>query len=161
MTNILIKPLIRQTTTSLISKRLCMTFAGFVLMAAIPAIAEPVTSLRGNADIEETNGAPDVNQLDTSGRFTKNYRQQPPLIPHKIRKYEIDKKNNQCLRCHDWPQNVEENAPKISETHYTDRDGKALDQVAKRRWFCTQCHVPQFQAPSLVGNTFKPRDANH
>jgi len=154
-------PSIHRDEGNQINKKISITLAGALFLAAIPALAEPVTSLRGNADIEETNGAPDVYQLDTSGRFTKNYRQQPPLIPHKIKKYEIDKKNNQCLRCHDWPQNVVENAPKISETHYTDRDGKALDQVAKRRWFCTQCHVPQLQAPSLVGNIFKPREANH
>ena len=42
----------------------------------------------------------------------------PPLIPLRVDKYEIDLKVNQCLRCHDWPYNVQENATKISETHY-------------------------------------------
>jgi len=142
-------------------KKLGLVLAGVVLLIIGPVLAEPVTSLRGNTDLDETSGAPDVKQLDNSGRYTKSYRQQPPLIPHKIKKYEIDLKNNQCLRCHDWPRNVEENAPKISETHYIGREGQALDHVSKRRWFCTQCHVPQFKAPSLVGNTFKPRQGTN
>ncbi len=46
-------------------------------------------------------------------------------------------------------------APKVSETHYLDRNGVALDQVARSRWFCKQCHVPQADARPLVDNTFK------
>ena len=130
--------------------------AGVVLALAGVASAQEVKSLRGGTGIDEGDAAPKVYQQDTSGRFTKAYRQQPPLIPHKITSYEIDLKVNQCMRCHDWPGNVEANAPKISETHYIDRDGVALDRVARTRWFCTQCHVPQANAPALVGNTFEP-----
>lgn len=35
------------------------------------------------------------------------------------------------------------------------RDGVALDQVTRSRWFCTQCHVPQDNARPLVRNRFK------
>ena len=44
----------------------------------------------------------------------------------------------------------------MSETHYVNRNGVALEHVARTRWFCTQCHVPQTDAPALVGNTFAP-----
>ncbi|MBL6934555.1 MAG: nitrate reductase cytochrome c-type subunit [Alphaproteobacteria bacterium] len=126
-------------------------------LSPIPALAGDVQSLRGKTEIPEINPTPELTkQRADKGRFTRNYRQQPPLVPHKIAKYEIDLKVNQCLRCHDWPYNVEENAPKVSETHYTDRDGTALDHIARTRWFCTQCHVPQEDAPALVRNTFKP-----
>ncbi len=126
-------------------------------LSPIPAPAEDVQSLRGVIEIPEDNAAPKLTkQRADKGRFTRNYRQQPPLVPHKVAKYEIDLKVNQCLRCHDWPYNVEENAPKVSETHYTDREGAALDHIARARWFCNQCHVPQEDAPALVKNTFEP-----
>ena len=49
-------------------------------------------------------------------------------------------------------------APTLSMTHYVSRDGVQTDDVAPRRWFCNQCHVPQVNAPELVQNTFKGSD---
>lgn len=117
---------------------------------------DKVHSLRGTTEVNENNEAPDLKKLDTGQRFEKAYRQQPPLIPHAIEKYQINLKVNQCMRCHDWPYNVSEGAPKISETHYTNRNGVALDQVTRSRWFCTQCHVTQTRAPAIVRNDFTP-----
>lgn len=105
--------------------------------------------------IDQTLAAPDVNRQDTAGRFERSYRQQPPMVPHRIEGYEVDLKVNKCMSCHDWPQNVTEKAPKISETHYMNREGVKLDAVSPGRWFCTQCHAPQVNAKPLVGNTFK------
>ncbi len=122
----------------------------------LPAAAQEVQSLRGGTPIPEAPAAPDIKRQNTdAGKMQRAYRQQPPLIPHKVAGYQIDLKVNKCMRCHDWPYNTEENAPKISETHYIDRKGVALDHVARTRWFCTQCHVPQVNARALVRNTFK------
>ncbi len=117
---------------------------------------DKVHSLRGATELDENNEAYDLKKQDTGHRFERAYRQQPPMIPHKIEKYQINLKVNQCMRCHDWPYNVDEGAPKISETHYTNRNGVALDKVTRLRWFCTQCHVPQVVAPALVRNNFTP-----
>ena len=117
---------------------------------------DAVHSLRGAVALDEDNDAPNLKKLNTGNRFDKAYRQQPPLIPHKIDKYQINLKVNQCMRCHDWPYNVREGAPKISETHYINREGVALDKVTRSRWFCTQCHVTQTRAPAIVHNTFTP-----
>ena len=138
----------------------CLTFAGAIfalgVTAEVAAQADDVSSLRGATTLPETARAPDLRRQNTDpGRFGRAYRQQPPLIPHKIDAYEIDLKVNQCMRCHDWPFNVEEGAPKISETHYFDRQGVALDEVSRTRWFCTQCHVPQVNARPLVENEFR------
>lgn len=130
--------------------------AGTIVAAA--ALGQEPKSLRGDAAVDEPDAAPGVFRQETGGPMERAYRQQPPLIPHRIAGYEIDLKVNKCLSCHDWPNNVREGAPKISETHYKDRDGVMLDHVARTRWFCTQCHVPQANAPSLVGNSF--RNAN-
>lgn len=141
-------------------KAICLSAAALCLAAGLAA-AQEVQSLRGNTAIDETGGAPDVYRVSEGDRLERNYRQQPPLIPHRVEKYQIDLKVNQCLRCHDWPGNVESGAPKISETHYVDRNGVALDQVARTRWFCNQCHVPQANAAPLVRNTFKPARLKH
>ncbi len=130
--------------------------AGTLVAAA--ALGQEPRSLRGDSAVDEPDTAPSVFRQETGGPMERAYRQQPPLIPHRIAGYEIDLKVNKCLSCHDWPNNVREGAPKISETHYKGRDGVMLDHVARNRWFCTQCHVPQANAPSLVGNTF--RNAN-
>ncbi|MBM3570033.1 MAG: nitrate reductase cytochrome c-type subunit [Alphaproteobacteria bacterium] len=119
------------------------------------ALAQDLKTLRGDQKIDAVDAAPPVSQVREGARLDRAYRQQPPLIPHAIEKYEIDLKVNQCLRCHDWPDNVRENAPKISETHYVDRAGKRLDQIAATRWFCNQCHVPQTDAKPLVENRFR------
>jgi len=131
-----------------------------LLFAAVMSTSTGITqetavqSLRGAAEIDEPGDPGDINPQNTEHKFQRSYRQQPPMIPHKIDKYQINLKVNQCLRCHDWPYNVEENAPKVSETHYVDRNGIALDQVTQSRWFCVQCHVPQTEASTVVPNTF-------
>ena len=43
-----------------------------------------------------------------------------------------------------------------SQTHFADRESNVMANVAARRYFCTQCHVPQVDAKPLVENTFEP-----
>lgn len=138
-------------------------FAAALLACAGVAIAQTtdlgtVQSLRG-AQIEDPVAISDVFLLDAQ-RFTRNYRQQPPLIPHTSDQYQIDLNVNQCLACHDWRNAGERKAPTLSMTHYQDREANQLDQVAGTRWFCNQCHVPQFNAPALVENLFKSSNGN-
>lgn len=134
--------------------------AATVLLSASFAFAQSasVQSLRG-ASIDEPVAVEDVFQQDEK-RFTRNYRQQPPLVPHSIEQYQIDLKANQCLRCHDWTTAGERDAPTLSMTHYLDRAGNQLDRVAGTRWFCNQCHVPQADAPALVDNDFQASSGN-
>lgn len=118
--------------------------------------ADQVKPLPGSAPLTEINAAAPVLAVKEGAPVERNYRQQPPLIPHRIDRYEIDRNVNQCLRCHDWPDNARENAPMVSVSHYLDRDGNKLDRVSSGRWFCVQCHVPQADARPLVDNTFHP-----
>lgn len=133
--------------------------AALSLYATEKAVAQhqgQVQSLRGETDIPDENLTPvPPRQNIKDGSFDRAYRQQPPLIPHKIDGYQISRAVNQCMQCHDWPYNVDQGAPKISETHYISREGVALDKVSPRRWFCNQCHVPQSNARDLVRNDFK------
>lgn len=142
------------TTSIRFAVRAAAIIVGILLPLSLAQSAE-VKSLRGTEGIAATKNAElPPKQERSQSALPRAYRQQPPLIPHKIDDYEIDLKVNQCMACHDWPRNVDVGAPKISETHYFDRDGVALDHVARTRWFCNQCHVPQVNAKPLVGNAF-------
>ena len=88
-----------------------------------------------------------------------SYIQQPPLIPHQIRGYQIDRKANKCLSCHSFKNFQRYDATKISVSHFLNRDSQALADVSPRRYFCLQCHVPQVKAKPLVENSFQPTAA--
>lgn len=132
-----------------------LTVAAVVAVGTI-ALAQSgqVFSLR-RAEVNEPVVLDQIPQ-SIERRIQRNYRQQPPLIPHAISQYQIDLRTNQCLTCHDWTKAGERNAPTLSMTHYLDRDGNELDHIAGTRYFCNQCHVPQANAPALVDNVFRP-----
>ena len=127
---------------------LCVVVAGLAYAQSLG-----VNSLRGT-DVD-TPSVLSNTYGNIERRMARNYRQQPPLIPHSIDHYQIDLRTNQCLTCHDWTKAGERNVPTLSMTHYLDRNGTELDHIAATRYFCNQCHVPQVDTPELVGNTFQ------
>lgn len=86
--------------------------------------------------------------------MVRNYPEQPPVIPHAIRGYEITLNANRCLTCHGRQFTEQSQAPMISITHFMDRDDQILATVSARRYFCTQCHAPQTEAKPLVDSRF-------
>ncbi|MCK4865043.1 MAG: nitrate reductase cytochrome c-type subunit [Gammaproteobacteria bacterium] len=121
------------------------------------AWAEHVESLRGAHPMDEPAKAPQVMKWQNDREpITRDYMQQPPLIPHKTKGYRINIKSNKCLTCHSWANYKEAGATKISQTHFNDRENNVLANIAPRRYFCTQCHVPQVNAKPLVENIFNP-----
>jgi len=133
---------------------------GMGMVVAQTAIAEHVVSLRGHTPLDEDTGAPELKHWDKDGQpIERDYVQQPPLIPHQIDGYKINQKFNKCLTCHSWANYREAGATKISQTHFEDRDANVLANISARRYFCTQCHVPQVNARPLVENTFEPIQA--
>ncbi len=136
-----------------------LIFTAMTIAAGIAlAQTQEVTNLR-RAAVDEPVYLDDLHQ-QIEQRMQRNYRQQPPLIPHGIAQYQIDLRTNQCLTCHDWTNAGERNAPTLSMTHYLDRNGKELDHIAGTRYFCNQCHVPQVDAPDLVRNVFRSSAEN-
>lgn len=134
--------------------RILFLMAGVCL--ALPVSAGQVTSLRGDNPLDEADKAPDqLNWQKDREPIARDYVQQPPLVPHKIDGYKINAKFNKCLTCHSWANYKKANATKISQTHFEDREEHVLANIAPRRYFCTQCHVPQVDAPPLVENTFE------
>ena len=132
--------------------------ASSLFFAPLSAVhAESIKSLRGHTALDEESGIPAAKKWQRDrDPIVRDYVQQPPLIPHSIKGYKINLKFNKCLTCHSWANYKEAGATKISQTHFSDRDENVLSNIAPRRYFCNQCHVPQVDAKPLVENTFEP-----
>lgn len=87
-----------------------------------------------------------------------NYEMQPPTIPHSIDNYQLTVNTNRCMLCHTRSNAAKFQAPPVSDAHYVTRDGRILEQISSRRYFCVQCHVVQTDAQPLVENRFRGID---
>ena len=129
--------------------------AALAVSAAPGFAAEAVSSLRGDLEIPAASADIQRRKQETvTGGFERSWELQPPLIPHTIDKDRISLQENTCLRCHSEKNFEKEKAPKIGDSHYVTRDGSTQDTISSRRYFCSQCHVPQVDATPLVENTF-------
>lgn len=139
--------------------RLMAAVLGIAGFAVAVAMAQEVSDLRGVVPpTEEVAPPPIFKEVNDDKRRARNYPEQPPVIPHNIRDYPITLNANKCLTCHTREFTAESQAPMISITHFVDREGQTLVTVTPRRYFCTQCHVTQSEAPDLVENQFMPID---
>ncbi|PIW60550.1 nitrate reductase cytochrome c-type subunit [Shewanella sp. CG12_big_fil_rev_8_21_14_0_65_47_15] len=129
-----------------------LVFIGSVSAASVPD--EKIDTLRqAPIDVELTPPAMQTVR-NTDVKEVRNYPMQPPVIPHKIDGYQLDLKVNKCMACHARSRTGDSQAPMVSVTHYMDRDNNFLAELSPRRYFCTQCHVPQLDAKLLVENDF-------
>lgn len=116
-------------------------------------------NMRGPTPLAETaKPAPMVNPDNSDVRRSRNYAMQPPVVPHKIEGYQVDRNANRCMMCHARTRTQESQAPMISVSHFMSRDGNFLAELSPRRYFCLQCHVPQANLEPLVANKFKDVD---
>ncbi len=139
--------------------------AAFLLPLAAAIAQSPAQApraldhMRGPTPLAETTKPPPMVNPDNSDvRRVRNYAMQPPIIPHKIEGYQLDKSANRCMMCHARARTQESQAPMISVTHFQNRDGNFLAELSPRRYFCLQCHVPQANLEPLVPNQFKDVD---
>jgi len=124
-------------------------------VAASGLLAQTHSALRGDTPLDQEGQAARMTPMrNTTEKEVRNYPEQPPLIPHSIEGYQVDLNGNKCLSCHARARTGESQAPMISITHFMDRDGQFLASVSPRRFFCTQCHVPQHEVKVPVENTF-------
>lgn len=124
------------------------------VLAACASYA-PLTSMRG-ADVAAADVAPVEASYKGSApgsqpKIARTFAQQPPVIPHAIENFlDLNLKENTCIECHGPDNYAAMSAPKIGTSHLIN-DGKT---VSAARYVCTGCHVPQIDAPGLVGNRF-------
>ncbi|MCW2473210.1 MULTISPECIES: nitrate reductase cytochrome c-type subunit [unclassified Symbiopectobacterium] len=129
----------------------------------IPALAMIVSTF-ATAQADLLSQSPEVSTAQPGNtrmpkqqeKMALNYVNQPPMIPHSVDGYQVTPTFNRCLQCHSVENYRSTNAPRVSPTHFVDRDGKTLGNVAPARYFCLQCHVPQTDATPITGNTFTP-----
>jgi len=135
-----------------------IALAGAVLAACVSTPpATPVSSLRGTA-ADAPDQAPAVRaelgkKPGAQKPIARTFEGQPPLIPHAMQNFdEVTLADNQCLECHGEDTYKRKNAPRLSESHYLDAAGRKSADM--RRYQCTLCHAPQFDAPPIVDNAF-------
>jgi cytochrome c-type protein NapB len=114
-----------------------------------------VTPLRGSVPIPATSD-PGIYKMERHDRvIPRGHAWQPPIIPHNVKGYQITRNVNMCMTCHSSTAAARTGATPVSGTHYLDRDNNLLPNVSARRYFCLQCHAPQYDAEPLVENTFR------
>ena len=150
----------KKTINKAMKKPVLLAAAMGLLLGLSSVSAEGITSLRGPAAIDEVSNSAGINRvLADREPIERGFVQQPPLVPHDVSGYKVNLKFNKCLTCHSWANYKKSGATKISQTHFADREGNDLANVSARRYFCSQCHVPQADAQPLVANDFKPISA--
>jgi cytochrome c-type protein NapB len=119
-----------------------------------------VKSMRG-ADVASVDNAQEQKTYvggrpGTGAKVARTFSTQPPVIPHDIEKFgDVNLEENSCMDCHSAANFEKKKAPKIGDSHFIDpRTGKKLADSSMARYNCTQCHVPQVDAPPLVENVF-------
>lgn len=118
-----------------------------------------IDAARGSTPIPESTKPPLLgNAINDDVRRTRGFAMQPPIIPHRVDGYQVDKNFNKCLDCHARTRTEMTQAIPVSITHYLDRDGRVLGQVSTRRYFCMQCHVAQDAVNPIVANNFEDVD---
>ncbi len=64
-------------------------------LVSMPLQAEELQSLRGNLGLESPSVPPTVDRVIADDRpVAREFVQQPPIIPHKIEGYQVDKNFN-------------------------------------------------------------------
>jgi len=124
------------------------TFGSAVLTALF---ATSVMADQANTGTGDFHDAPKQSELPAL-----NYVNQPPMVPHSVKNYQITKNVNQCLNCHSVEASRVTGATRISPTHFADREGNIGSSASPRRYFCLQCHVSQSDVEPIVPNEFKP-----
>jgi nitrate reductase (cytochrome), electron transfer subunit len=134
-------------------------FAIMLLGSALAVVAQPGDGhphgLRGSTPLTaETSPVPMPKPVNDDVRPGRAFAMQPPVIPHQIDNYQVDRNFNKCMSCHARGRTPDSQAPMVSITHFMDRDGNFRSEISPRRYFCTQCHVPQLDIKAPVGNSF-------
>jgi len=131
-----------------------VTTVVFLLGIATGSLAQNIATTR-DAPLDIEKDPPKMSQVENSDIKRKRaYPMQPPTIPHKTDKYQVDLNANKCMSCHSRRRSQDSQAPMVSVTHYQDRDGNFLADISARRYFCKQCHVTQTEVSPLLANEF-------
>ncbi|MDP3438490.1 MAG: nitrate reductase cytochrome c-type subunit [Azonexus sp.] len=135
-----------------------LALAATLLVSGLGVVGaqEKVLSERGDVPIDQISKVDMFRPEKDQDIIPRNFQKQPPLIPHSVKGYVITQNFNKCMDCHSKERAEETGATRVAKSHYLDREDKKSANISPRRYFCHQCHVPQFDAKPLVENTYKP-----
>ncbi len=137
------------------NKIIALLFSCLVISAAAQVSDRHPPGLRGTAPLDKEPAAPLMPRMVNDDiRKGRAFAMQPPVIPHQIENYQVDKSFNKCMSCHGRNRVPESQAPMVSVTHFMDRDGNFRAEISPSRYFCVLCHVPQMDVKAPVENTF-------
>ena len=135
--------------------RALAALAALAIASAALAQDKVVQPIRGPVPIPESNPS-DTYRMEKRDRvIPRSHGWQPPIIPHNVKGYQITKNVNTCMVCHSRKAAPNTGATPVGKSHYLDREGKEHPNISTRRYFCLQCHVPQFDAEPLIDSTFR------
>lgn len=138
------------------TKTIALSALALGAMVAASLVSADIVSLRGDQDLAGDSTAIErKGELIASGGIERSWKLQPPVIPHKTNNDRFSLKENTCLNCHSTDTYKKEKAPKIGDSHFVDATGAVLTEMNMRRYFCSQCQVPQTDATPLVENLFE------
>ena len=77
-----------------------MVMACTALIFSTSAISS-VQSLRCGSELDASANKVMKHKIEVvQGGIKRNFKKQPPLVPHAVEKYKISLHNNGCLKCH-------------------------------------------------------------
>ena len=118
-------------------------------------VAQQLRGLRGGVGLQrEATPLAMPKLINDDIRRGRAFAMQPPVIPHQIENYQVDKNHNQCMTCHGRTRTTESQAPMVSVTHFMDRNNEFRGEISPRRYFCNQCHVSQMDIKPPIENRF-------
>ena len=136
-------------------KIMALLFAAFVFSSGAQVGDGHPPGLRGTAPLDKEPVSPAMPKMVNDDiRKGRAFATQPPVIPHQIENYQVDKSFNKCMTCHGRNRVPDSQAPMVSVTHFMDRDNNFRSEISPRSYFCTQCHLPQMDVKAPVENTF-------
>lgn len=103
---------------------------------------------------------------DTRARYSTSMARAfpgaPPQVPHEVESMlPITLDDNQCLECHDRPDEIGGEAGRggkpMDKMHYSQAGAEGSEDgwlLSGMRYNCNQCHVPQAEVAPLVENSF-------
>jgi len=85
---------------------------GVIILTSLPVLSADtdltsntggLESLRGQVEVSTINSSEVMKRVPRDQHLIdRNYVQQPPLIPHTIRGYQVNLNANKCLSCHSF-----------------------------------------------------------
>jgi cytochrome c-type protein NapB len=97
---------------------------------------------------DEPSAPPIPADVTNDRRVARNYPEQPPVIPHNVRDYQINLNTNRCLTCHSRQFSEAVQAPMMSTAKARpwapSRPGaiSACSAMCRRPWPSRPCPIP-------------------